>query len=129
MAEVSRHSFDLARDLPLYARLIVLGPDEHVLVLVVHHIAADGWSLATLQHDLATAYTARRVGKAPDWTPLPVQYADYALWQRQLLGDLDRPGQPVREAAQLLAGGPGRATGADHSAHRSRVSARGVAAR
>jgi len=87
----ARHLFDLTRDVPLHAHLFTLGATEHVFVLVLHHIAADGWSLAPLQHDLAAAYTARRAGHAPDLAPLPVQYADYTLWQEQLLGDRDDP--------------------------------------
>jgi nonribosomal peptide synthetase DhbF len=86
LAHTARHVFDLARDLPVRCWVYRLTAQEHVLVLVTHHIASDGWSMDVLMRDLASAYTARRAGQPPDWPALPVQYADYAHWQRQLLG-------------------------------------------
>src|SRR6185437_15202187 len=80
--------FDLESQRPLRATLFNLvnsDAGECVLLIVVHHIAADGWSMSVLTEDLATAYAARRDGRAPSWEPLPIQYADYALWQQGLL--------------------------------------------
>ncbi|MFE7532427.1 condensation domain-containing protein, partial [Kitasatospora sp. NPDC057542] len=91
LAEVARLPFDLAEEPPLRAELFALAPDEHVLLLVVHHIAGDGWSTGPLSRDLAEAYAVRCQGREPGRTPLPVQYADYTLWQRRLLGDPTAP--------------------------------------
>ncbi|MGX1914109.1 non-ribosomal peptide synthase/polyketide synthase [Streptomyces phaeochromogenes] len=110
ISRTARHVFDLASDTPFRARLLTVTDHESVLVLVLHHIAADGWSVAPLWRDLSVAYTARCAAHEPDWEPLPVQYADYTLWQRELLGDAADPGSVL--ATQLthwrdmLAGAP-----------------------
>ncbi|WP_433198875.1 non-ribosomal peptide synthase/polyketide synthase [Nocardia sp. CA-107356] len=88
-AELARFAalgFDLEREIPIRARIFLVDDDSCALALVLHHIAADGLSLRVLARDVMSAYGSRRAGNAPEWAPLPVQYADYGLWQRELLG-------------------------------------------
>ncbi|QTR02794.1 acyltransferase domain-containing protein [Saccharothrix algeriensis] len=112
LTEAAGYPFDLTEETPLRARLLRLADDDHVLLLVVHHIACDGWSLAPLLRDLGAAYAARRAGAAPDWEPLPVQYADYALWQHEVLGRADDPDSVLSRQSRFwrgeLAGMPER---------------------
>ncbi|WNI20542.1 non-ribosomal peptide synthetase [Streptomyces sp. ITFR-16] len=91
IAAAAAEPIDIENRLPLRATLLRLADDAHVLVLVIHHIAADGSSLAPLVRDLWNAYRARTDGEAPSWTALPVDYADHTLWQRRLLGDEHDP--------------------------------------
>ena len=83
LAEEAGRGFDLASELPWRAALWAVSPAEHVLVLVVHHIAGDGWSMGVLARDLSAGVRGAAAGRAPGWAPLPVQYADYAIWQRE----------------------------------------------
>src|SRR5205807_2034156 len=86
VAEAAGTGMELERELPLRTWLFRLSEKEHVLLLVLHHIAGDGWSLGPLARDLEEAYRARIKNQTPEWEPLPVQYGDYTLWQRELLG-------------------------------------------
>ncbi|MCC3771147.1 non-ribosomal peptide synthetase, partial [Streptomyces sp. UNOC14_S4] len=88
LAEAAYTPFDLEDAFPVRVTLFTLGADESVFLLALHHIASDGWSERPLLADLATAYAARCAGGEPVWEPLPVQYADYTLWQRELLADV-----------------------------------------
>jgi mycobactin peptide synthetase MbtE len=85
-----RHRFELDGELPFRVALLstATAPQQQVFSLVMHHIAADHWSAGVLFTDFLTAYRARVAGEAPAWSPLRVQYADYAAWQRALLEDV-----------------------------------------
>ena len=80
------HRFDLSVEIPIRAQIYSVGPEQYVVGIVLHHIAFDGWSLAPVVSDVGAAYGARRHGQAPGWAPLAVQYVDYTLWQREVLG-------------------------------------------
>jgi hypothetical protein len=85
LRELSREPFDLAADLMLRVSLIRLAPDDAVLLVRMHHIAADGFSDRVLFGELRELYDAFRSGRAPELPELPLQYADYAVWQRERL--------------------------------------------
>src|SRR5262245_23816375 len=95
LSQAAGGGFDLARQPPLRAHLFKLGDCEHVLLLLLHHIAGDGWSMTPLWRDLARAYAARRDGREAELAQLPVQYADYTLWQHEVLGREDDPASVI----------------------------------
>ncbi|MEU7551543.1 amino acid adenylation domain-containing protein [Streptomyces sp. NPDC044571] len=91
--EVSTGTFDLAAGPVLRARMIRLAADDHLLVLCIHHIATDGWSTGILVAELTACYAAAVTGTTPELPELPVQYADFASWER---------GQASAEATERL---------------------------
>ncbi len=91
LSAIALTAFDVTAEVPLRVRLFELSPSSYVLALVVHHISADGVSMGPLVRDVMTAYVARASDAAPGWAPLDVQYADYAVWQRETLGSEDDP--------------------------------------
>ncbi|MCP4663629.1 MAG: non-ribosomal peptide synthetase, partial [bacterium] len=99
--------FDLARGPLLRPVLMRLAPREHILLIIIHHIVSDGWSLGVLMREVAAFYQARTTGRPSPLPELPIQYADFALWQRQwLVGEvLD---EEVAYWRRKLAGAPPR---------------------
>ncbi|MEU9205119.1 condensation domain-containing protein, partial [Streptomyces sp. NPDC048332] len=91
VAEATGYAFDLSAEIPVQALLLRSAPRQHLLVLVMHHIAFDGESMGPLARDLSRAYTARCEGLSLVCDELLVQYTDYTLWQRDLLGDESDP--------------------------------------
>ena len=81
-AEITALPFDLAQAPLVRLVLVRLGAAEHVAILVMHHIASDGWSMDVLVRELGAAYFSRALGQVPTWPALPLQYADFATWQR-----------------------------------------------
>jgi amino acid adenylation domain-containing protein len=110
LADAARQPFDVTRELPLRCRLLRVGPDVHVLLILLHHIAGDGWSIRPLLRDLAAFYTARCQHRAADLGPLPLQYADFSCFHAGLLGSLADPAslaaRQSRYWAAALAGLP-----------------------
>jgi len=98
--------FDLHAAAPFQVTVARLDDGAHVLVLAMHHIVSDGWSNPILARDLARAYGAALDGTNPDWTPLPVQYADYAAWQRERLAGPALDSALARFAQRLGTGIP-----------------------
>ncbi|WP_230592596.1 amino acid adenylation domain-containing protein [Rhodococcoides fascians] len=100
VGEFLSRGFDVTTEIPFRVRLFeITDPDssepEFVLAFVAHHISADGLSMGPLSRDVMTAYVARAAGDTPNWPPLAVQYADYTLWQREMLGSEDDPNSLV----------------------------------
>jgi acyl transferase domain-containing protein len=118
----SQRIFNLAMGPLLRITLFRLGPDEHIVLLVLHHIVADGWSLGVLMRELAAFYEAAQADRPAVLPELPIQYADFAAWQRrylqgevlerhlaywkrQLGGDLPRAALPLERPEPLRSGG------------------------
>ena len=99
--EEARRPFDLERGPLLRARLLRLAEDEHVLLITVHHIVFDGWSMGILTRELGALYNALRSGTTAHLPELPIQYADYAAWQRRRL-DSEATGKDVAYWADQL---------------------------
>ncbi|MCA9958793.1 MAG: AMP-binding protein, partial [Anaerolineales bacterium] len=83
--EEARWPFSLKFDRPIRVHLLRLGPEDHILTVTMHHVASDGWSFTVFGRELAACYEAYLSGDAPKLPELPIQYADYALWQTEWL--------------------------------------------
>ncbi|MFG7964116.1 non-ribosomal peptide synthase/polyketide synthase [Pseudomonas aeruginosa] len=100
----TQQPFDLRNGPLLRARLLRLAADDHVLTLTIHHVAADGWSMRVLVEELIALYGARRQGVEATLPDLPIQYADYAIWQRHWLEAGERERQLEYWMARLGGG-------------------------
>ena len=101
----SQHVFDLSRGPLIRIRLLRLNPQEHILILTLHHIVADGWSLGVLFRELGVLYDTARQGRPSPLPPLQIQYADFARMQRRLLSG-ERLAAEVCYWKERLAGAP-----------------------
>lgn len=108
VAAAAHYRFDLSMEIPLRVTVIRVGADDHTVALVLHHIATDEWSDGPFVADLNTAYQARIAGTASALPALAVQYADYALWQRELLARIGE--QQLQFWRDTLAGAPDELT-------------------
>jgi amino acid adenylation domain-containing protein len=81
----AQRPFDLSNGALMRSTLLRLKPQKHLLLMTMHHIISDGWSMGILYHEMTVLYQALREGSASPLPPLPLQYADYALWQREWL--------------------------------------------
>ncbi|GGZ25562.1 amino acid adenylation domain-containing protein [Streptomyces poonensis] len=110
IAEHAARDFDLSTETPLRVSMLRIAPDDNLLLILLHHIAGDGWSAGPFATDLTAAYEARAAGRAPDWEPLPAQYADYTMWNYRVLGEESDPESLVSKQLdfwqQRLAGAP-----------------------
>ncbi|MET0474163.1 MAG: amino acid adenylation domain-containing protein, partial [Mycobacterium sp.] len=105
IAEVSAHPFDLSTEIPLRVNVLRVDAEDHVVVLLLHHIATDEWSDGPFLVDVNRAYESRVAGAgAPEVSPLAVQYADYTLWQREMLAHVG--GRQLQFWRETLAGAP-----------------------
>ncbi|MDQ0669413.1 amino acid adenylation domain-containing protein/non-ribosomal peptide synthase protein (TIGR01720 family) [Pseudomonas sp. W2I6] len=98
--------FDLQTGPLLRVKLLRLADDDHVLVLTQHHIVSDGWSMQLMVQELVELYDAFSSGRAPEARPLPIQYADYAAWQRQWMEAGERKRQLAYWTRQLAGDQP-----------------------
>ncbi|MBJ6764397.1 amino acid adenylation domain-containing protein [Myxococcaceae bacterium JPH2] len=105
MTDDAQRPFDLRRDPLVRASLLRLGDTEHLLVLNVHHIVSDGWSVGVLFRELGALYTALAEGREPSLPALDIQYPDYAAWQRNWLTD-EELSHRLDYWKQALAGAP-----------------------
>src|SRR4029077_20059326 len=104
-AAEARHPFDLVRGPLIRATLIALEPQRRLLLIVLHHAVADAWSVAILSRELGALYDAHCMGRSADLPPLPIQYADYAVWQRSWLQN-ERLAKSLDYWRKQLAGSP-----------------------
>lgn len=105
LEEEAERRFDLSGESPVRFRMLKLRADDTVLGIFLHHVAYDGWSAGVLARELPELYRAARAGVAPELPPLPLQYADFSLWQRQRFTDAPPPGL-VEYWRTQLAGAP-----------------------
>ena len=92
IGRLTNQPFDITQESLFRVHLLVLGPQDHLFVLTMHHMVSDGWSMGVLMREFSELYEAHATGKEPSLPPLPIQYVDFAAWQRKWLesGELDR---------------------------------------